>query len=41
MGQVVGTLIGFAVLGGIVYGPVRVLLTRRYPRKPSDHNEPT
>lgn len=36
MSGAIGTLIGIALLGAAAYGPVRVLLSRRYPRKPGD-----
>lgn len=34
MSEVIGTLIGLAVLGGAVYSALSVMLSRRYPRKP-------
>ncbi|SDH31281.1 hypothetical protein SAMN05216377_12110 [Pseudonocardia oroxyli] len=39
MSGVIGTLIGILLVGAAVYGPVRVLLSRRYPRKPGGTSE--
>jgi predicted MFS family arabinose efflux permease len=36
MSTAIGTLVALLVVGGAIYAPLRVLLSRRFPRRPDD-----
>lgn len=39
MGEIIGTLIGLAVLAALVAQPLMVLLSRRHPRRRPDERD--